>query len=225
VTGAKALKQEDVPFYKHQMRVLLEHSGWIDPTSIDDYVANGGYQALQDVLAKSKPEQVVEAILKSGLRGRGGGGFPAGLKWKECRGAPSADGVRAIIANGDEGDPGAFMDRSLMEGNPHLVLEGMIIGAWAIGWPGRPEAPSTSATSTAGGRAARAGAGAGRQLGCSATTSSGRASPSTSASTRAAGVRLRRVDGADRVDRGQVGEPRAKHIQRWCAACATARRT
>jgi NADH-quinone oxidoreductase subunit F len=139
VTGAKALKQEDVPFYKHQMRVLLEHSGWIDPTSIDDYIANGGYQALQTVLTKMKPEQVVEAILKSGLRGRGGGGFPAGTKWKECRGAPSADGVRYVIANGDEGDPGAFMDRSLMEGNPHLVLEGMLIGAFAIGSPGRPE--------------------------------------------------------------------------------------
>ena len=139
VTGARAVKQEDVGFYKHQLRVLLEYNGWIDPTSIEDYIAVGGYQALAKALSTMKPEQVLDAILKSGLRGRGGGGFPAGVKWKECRGAPAADGVRYVIANGDEGDPGAFMDRSLMEGNPHLVIEGMIIGAYAIGVPGKPE--------------------------------------------------------------------------------------
>jgi len=139
VGGVRATKQDEVPFYKHQMRVLLEYNGWIDPNSIDDYIAVGGYKALAEVLDGMEPEQVLAAIHKSGLRGRGGGGFPAGLKWKECRGAPAVDGVRYIIANGDEGDPGAFMDRSVMEGNPHLVLEGMIIGAYAIGVPGRPE--------------------------------------------------------------------------------------
>ena len=138
VTGARAVKQEDVGFYKHQMRVLLEYNGWIDPTSIDDYIAVGGYAALAKALGTMKPEQVLDAIYKSGLRGRGGGGFPAGVKWKECRGAPAPDGVRYVIANGDEGDPGAFMDRSLMEGNPHLVIEGMILGAYAIGSPGNP---------------------------------------------------------------------------------------
>jgi len=139
VGGVRATKQDEVPFYKHQLRVLLEYNGWIDPNSIDDYIAVGGYKALAEVLDGMEPEQVLAAIHKSGLRGRGGGGFPAGLKWKECRGAPTPDGVRYIIANGDEGDPGAFMDRSVMEGNPHLVLEGMIIGAYAIGVPGRPE--------------------------------------------------------------------------------------
>jgi NADH-quinone oxidoreductase subunit F len=138
VTGKRAVKQEDVPFYKHQMRLLLASNGQIDPTSIDDYLAAGGYAALGKALAM-KPEDVVKAVTRSGLRGRGGGGFPAGVKWDSCRKAPAADGVRYILCNGDEGDPGAFMDRSLMEGNPHSVLEGMIIGAWAIGNPGRPE--------------------------------------------------------------------------------------
>ncbi|MDI7268148.1 MAG: NADH-ubiquinone oxidoreductase-F iron-sulfur binding region domain-containing protein [Myxococcota bacterium] len=145
VTGARAVRQEDVPFYKHQLRVLLEHAGWIDPTAIDDYLAVGGYRALARVLTGMKPEEVVDLVRRSGLRGRGGGGFPAGVKWQECRKASSApggcsapDGVRYIIGNGDEGDPGAFMDRSLMEGNPHLVIEGMIIGAYAIGTPGTP---------------------------------------------------------------------------------------
>jgi len=138
VTGARAVRQEDVGFYKHQMRVLLEYNGWIDPTSIEDYIAVGGYAALAKALSTMKPEEVLDAIYRSGLRGRGGGGFPAGVKWKECRHAPAPDGVRYIIANGDEGDPGAFMDRSLMEGNPHLVIEGMILGAYAIAHPGHP---------------------------------------------------------------------------------------
>jgi len=132
-------REQDVPFYKHQTRVLLAFNGQIDPTSIDDYIAAGGYSALQKALGEMTPDQVVETIAKSGLRGRGGGGFPAGLKWKSVREARSADGVRYVLCNGDEGDPGAFMDRSLMEGNPHLVLEGMIIGAWAIGVPGKPK--------------------------------------------------------------------------------------
>ena len=138
VTGARAARQEDVGFYKHQMRVLLEHNGWIDPTSIEDYIAVGGYRSLGRVVGGMRPEDVVALVRQSGLRGRGGGGYPTGVKWAQCRNASAPDGVRYIIGNGDEGDPGAFMDRSLMEGNPHLVLEGMIIGAFAIGSPGKP---------------------------------------------------------------------------------------
>ncbi len=131
-------QEEDVPFYKNQMRLLLKHNSNIDPTSIDDYIGIGGYAALANVLGKMKPEEVCRTIKSSGLRGRGGGGFPTGIKWETCRAAPSEDGVRYIVCNADEGDPGAFMDRALLEGNPHSVIEGMIIGAWAIGHPGRP---------------------------------------------------------------------------------------
>ncbi len=131
--------EKDVPFYKHQMRLLLALNGLIDPTDIDDYLAVGGYRALAKALTEMKPDEICAAIKGSGLRGRGGGGFPAGVKWESCRAAPSDDGVRYIICNADEGDPGAFMDRSLMEGNPHLVIEGMIIGAFAIASPGKPE--------------------------------------------------------------------------------------
>ena len=102
-------------------------------------MVQGGYGAVADVLANWKPDQVCQAIKKSGLRGRGGGGFPAGVKWESCRAAPSEDGVRYIICNADEGDPGAFMDRALLEGNPHAVIEGMLIGAFAIGTPGKPK--------------------------------------------------------------------------------------
>jgi len=136
--GQAYTKESEVPFYKHQMRLILAHNGHIDPTSIDDYIAVGGYAALGKVLSSMKPEQVIKMIKASGLRGRGGGGFPAGVKWESCRAAKSEDGVRYIICNGDEGDPGAFMDRSVMEGNPHSVIEGMIIGAWAIAHPGKP---------------------------------------------------------------------------------------
>jgi len=126
------------PFYASQTRLLLGMNGRIDPTAIHDYIAEGGYRAVAKVLTELKPEQVVERIIASGLRGRGGGGFPTGVKWRSCRDAPSDDGVRYIICDADEGDPGAFMDCALMEGNPHAVIEGMIIGAWAIGTPGRP---------------------------------------------------------------------------------------
>ncbi len=136
--GKAYVKESEIPFYKNQMRVILANNGLIDPASIDDYIAVGGYSALPKALFSMKPDEIVEAVKKSGLRGRGGGGFPAGLKWESCRNAPSRDGIRYIICNGDEGDPGAFMDRSVMEGNPHLVLEGMIIGAFAIGTPGKP---------------------------------------------------------------------------------------
>jgi len=130
-TGKKVTYENDVPFYKKQKRLLLGDNANIDPTIIDDYLALGGYTALSKALFKMSPEGIIEEVKKSGLRGRGGGGFPTGVKWETCRHAHGD--TRYIICNCDEGDPGAFMDRSLMEGNPHSVLEGMIIGAYAIG--------------------------------------------------------------------------------------------
>ncbi|MBN2098301.1 MAG: SLBB domain-containing protein [Dehalococcoidia bacterium] len=124
-------KEADVPFYSRQMRLLLDANSKIDPTSIEDYIGIGGYSALAKVLFQIKPEQVIDKVKKSGLRGRGGGGFPTGNKWQSTRDAEGD--IKYVICNCDEGDPGAFMDRSLMEGNPHSVLEGMIIGAYAIG--------------------------------------------------------------------------------------------
>ena len=129
-TGEKIVAEKDVPFYKKQMRIILGNNGSIDPTSIEDYVAVGGYRALAKALFSMKPEQIISEIKKANLRGRGGGGFSAGLKWEECRNAPGK--IKYVICNADEGDPGAYMDRSLLEGNPHSVLEGMIIGAYAI---------------------------------------------------------------------------------------------
>jgi len=122
---------KDIPFHSKQMRVVLRNCGLINPTSIDEYIAVGGYQALAKVLGTMTPEQVIEEVKKSGLRGRGGAGFPTGRKWEFTRKAPSD--IKYVVANGDEGDPGAFMDRSLLEGDPHSVLEGMIVGAYAIG--------------------------------------------------------------------------------------------
>jgi NADH-quinone oxidoreductase subunit F len=123
--------EEDIPFYKNQMRVVLGLNGRIDPTNIDHYLVHEGYTALAKVLFDMKPDEVVEEVAASGLRGRGGGGFPTGMKWKFCRAAKGDQ--KYIICNADEGDPGAFMDRSILEGNPHAVLEGMCIGAYAIG--------------------------------------------------------------------------------------------
>ncbi len=124
---------DEIPFYKHQTRIALRNVGNIDPEDITDYIKKGGYTALALVLKEFSPEQVIQAIEKSGLRGRGGGGFPTGKKWRYCR---EAEGdTRYIICNGDEGDPGAFMDRSIMEGDPHSVIEGMVIGAYAVGSP------------------------------------------------------------------------------------------
>ncbi|MBI5417394.1 SLBB domain-containing protein, partial [Candidatus Poribacteria bacterium] len=117
-------------FYVHQQRLVLKHCGTIDPESLDEYLAVGGYSALKKVLAKT-PEEVIEIVKKSGIRGRGGAGFPTGLKWSFCRASKSSK--KYMIANGDEGDPGAFMDRSVMEGDPHAVIEGMCIGAYSIG--------------------------------------------------------------------------------------------
>jgi len=133
ITGERITHEDDVPFYKKQQRLVFGSNGMIDPTSIEDYVAVGGYSALAKVLFDMEPERVIEEIKRSGLRGRGGGGFPTGRKWESCRNAPSRNGMCYVICNADEGDPGAYMDRSLLEGNPHSVLEGMIIGAYAIG--------------------------------------------------------------------------------------------
>jgi NADH-quinone oxidoreductase subunit F len=122
--------EKDIPFYKKQMRLIFGKNGHLDPTSIHDYIALGGYQSLIMAL-KMKPEDIIEEVRKSGLRGRGGGGYPTGKKWASCRKAKGTP--KYVICNADEGDPGAFMDRSLLEGNPHSVVEGMIIGAYAIG--------------------------------------------------------------------------------------------
>jgi NADH-quinone oxidoreductase subunit F len=123
--------EKDIPFYKKQMRLVFGHNRHIDPTRIEDYLAIGGYKALVKALFDMSPEEIIEEVKRSGLRGRGGGGFPAGKKWESCREAEGDS--KYAICNCDEGDPGAYMDRSLMEGNPHRVLEGMIIGAHAIG--------------------------------------------------------------------------------------------
>ena len=123
----------DIPFYRHQQRLVLGLNGYIDPADIEDYIVRDGYSALAKVLGEYTPDDVIGLITESGLRGRGGGGFLTGRKWAICRNAASGDGVRYVICNADEGDPGAFMDRSIMEGNPHRVLEGMLIGAYAIG--------------------------------------------------------------------------------------------
>jgi len=131
-SGEKSVKEADVPFYRKQHRLLLGVNNKIDPNSIEDYLANGGYSALAKALLQMSSDSIIDEIKRSGLRGRGGGGFPAGSKWESCRNAPSSNGVRYVICNADEGDPGAYMDRSLLEGNPHGVIEGMMIGAYAI---------------------------------------------------------------------------------------------
>ena len=135
VTGQKATYEEDVPFYRGQQRIVFGNNGVIDPTIIEDYIAIGGYAALAKALSQMESKEIIEEIKKSGLRGRGGGGFLTGKKWESCRKAPAPEGIRYIICNADEGDPGAYMDRSLLEGSPHSVIEGMIIGAYGIQAP------------------------------------------------------------------------------------------
>jgi NADH-quinone oxidoreductase subunit F len=130
-SGEQAIRESDVPFYRHQQRSLLSSNTRIDSKSIDDYLAIGGYTALAKALFRMTAEEVVDEVKKSNLRGRGGGGFPAGRKWEGSRDAP--DDVKYVLVNADEGDPGAFMDRALLEGNPHSILEGLIIGGYAIG--------------------------------------------------------------------------------------------
>ncbi len=131
VTSQKIQTETEIPFYRAQDRQLLAQNRQLDPCSIEDYLAIGGYSALAKTLAELTPEAVIEKIKASGLRGRGGGGYPTARKWTECRDAPGDE--KYVICNADEGDPGAYMDRSVLEGNPHLILEGMMIGAWAVG--------------------------------------------------------------------------------------------
>ena len=130
-THAKCRGEQEIPFYARQRRTSLANCGHVNPDDITDYIARGGYAALGKVLGTMTPQSVCEEISASGLRGRGGGGFPTGRKWEFVRRAPGA--VKYVIVNGDEGDPGAFMDRSVMEGDPHAVLEGMAIAAYAVG--------------------------------------------------------------------------------------------
>jgi len=120
-----------INFNKKQVKIALRNCGYIDPESIEEYITKGGYFALYKTLKKIEPQKVIEIVTKSGLRGRGGGGFPAGVKWQTCRDAEAEP--KFVICNADEGDPGAYMDRSLLEGDPHSTLEGMMIGAYAIG--------------------------------------------------------------------------------------------
>lgn len=129
--GEVAARAGQVPFFSKQLKVVLRNCGEIDPLDVGQYIVRDGYQALVRVLQTLTPEQVIEAVTRSGLRGRGGAGFPTGVKWKAAREAAGAP--KYFICNGDEGDPGAFMDRAVLEGDPHSVIEGMLIGAYAIG--------------------------------------------------------------------------------------------
>jgi NADH:ubiquinone oxidoreductase subunit F (NADH-binding)/(2Fe-2S) ferredoxin/NAD-dependent dihydropyrimidine dehydrogenase PreA subunit len=123
--------EKDIPFYRDQMKIVLRNCGQIDPTRIEDYIARDGYLAFAKALCSMSPDQVIEEVIRSGLRGRGGAGFPTGNKWRFARNAQGD--VKYVICNADEGDPGAFMDRAVLEGDPHTVLEGMLIAAYAIG--------------------------------------------------------------------------------------------
>ena len=130
VSGEKIVKESDIPFYKNQQRIISGNNPYIDSENIDDYIALGGYSALAKVLGGMQPKQVLDIIKKANLRGRGGGGFPTGVKWETSINAPSD--IKYVIVNADEGDPGAYMNRALLEGNPHSVLEGLIIGAYTV---------------------------------------------------------------------------------------------
>lgn len=130
-TGERITYENDIPFYKYQTRIITGDNKEINPVDIETYIRIGGYSALPSVLSEIKPDEVIDIIKSSGLRGRGGAGFPTGRKWELCR--SQKEKVKYVICNADEGDPGAYMDRSILESNPHSVLEGMIIGAYAIG--------------------------------------------------------------------------------------------
>ena len=129
--GIEYPKQEEIPFYEKQTRLVLKNCGHIDAEHIEEYIAVGGYQSFAKVLFEQTPNDVIETILESNLRGRGGGGFQTGYKWKQV--ARQQEKIHYIVCNGDEGDPGAFMDRSIMEGDPHKMIEGMLIAAYAVG--------------------------------------------------------------------------------------------
>lgn len=129
--GIEYQKQEEIPFYKKQTRVVLKNCGNIDAEHIEEYFSKDGYQALEKVLFQMEPKDVIQEITEANLRGRGGGGFQTGYKWSQV--ARQAEKQRYVVCNGDEGDPGAFMDRSIMEGDPHKMIEGMMIAAYAVG--------------------------------------------------------------------------------------------
>ncbi|MCI8587272.1 MAG: NADH-quinone oxidoreductase subunit F, partial [Clostridia bacterium] len=131
INGTIVSKLDDLNFYKKQKRIALKNCGLIDPENIDEYIAFDGYKALEEVLTKMTSEEVIDAITKSGLRGRGGAGFPTGKKWSFAK--QEENEQKYIVCNADEGDPGAFMDRSILEGDPHCVLEAMAIAGYAIG--------------------------------------------------------------------------------------------
>ncbi len=131
VSGEKIIKENEIPFYKKQMRLIFNDIKNIVPEKIDDYFALGGYNALAKTLLEMTPQEVIDEVKASGLRGRGGAGFPTSIKWQSCY--DSKGDKKYVVCNADEGDPGCFQDRSILEGNPHLVLEGMIIGAYAVG--------------------------------------------------------------------------------------------
>ncbi len=135
-TGEKKATLNEISFFKNQIKIALRNCGFINPVQIEDYLATGGYQALTQVLHQMTPEQVIETVKRSGLRGRGGGGFPTGIKWELTRKSELKNkkmDTKYVICNADEGDPGAFMDRSILEGDPHSVLEAMAIAGFAIG--------------------------------------------------------------------------------------------
>jgi NADH-quinone oxidoreductase subunit F/NADP-reducing hydrogenase subunit HndC len=129
--GRTVTRRKNIPFYKHQTRRVLKNCGVVDPKSLQDAVAHGAYASAALVLSARRPQDVIDEVIRSGLRGRGGAGFPTGRKWQLARASPGKP--KYVICNADEGDPGAFMDRAILEGDPHLVLEGMLIGAYAIG--------------------------------------------------------------------------------------------
>jgi len=129
----KTLSLNELGFYKKQRRIVLENCGVINPEDIDEYLAFDGYMALEKVLKTMQPQEVIDTVKASGLRGRGGGGFPTGLKWQFTHNATCEDGVKYVVCNADEGDPGAFMDRSVLEGDPHKIIESMTIAGYAVG--------------------------------------------------------------------------------------------
>ena len=131
VADEQAISEEDKQFVEKQQRVVLRNCGVINPENIDEYIAVDGYKAIEKVLKEMKPEEVIEEIKVSGLRGRGGAGFPTWFKWNACKASPGTE--KYLVCNADEGDPGAFMDRSVLEGDPHSLIEGMIIGGYAMG--------------------------------------------------------------------------------------------
>ena len=129
--GISYKSPDEIPFIAKQTRIVLENCGKFDAESFDEYLASGGFSAFQKALFEMTPDEVVEVVDKSGLRGRGGGGFPTGRKWKQV--ARQAEKERYVVCNGDEGDPGAFMDGSVMEGDPYKLIEGMMIAGYAVG--------------------------------------------------------------------------------------------